>query len=695
MFIAILLAAASLTGKENTVSVADARDGWIVLFDGESLLGWAPDAAGKWRVADGTLLFDGPEPSLLRTTIPFVDFTLKFDFRAADVDRAGGVFLRMGEANPNDTGYLLRRGRDVAPVIQPDGPAPSSGVWHTSEIELSGDHFTVKLDGRKVGEGKDARSKAGYIGLEGRAGSRIEYRNLKLKLMNPARLFNGSELKGWKVVNAPPSKPGALQKIIKLPGAKPNESRWSVVNGLIHGERGPGQLETGPVYDNFLLQLDYRVIAKKKNEQARTAVYVRGDPGQLASGYTIAAGELVGLKEPRKLVPDSQGFVTETIAAQDRHFEIWIDGVPVTGYTDPRADSPSARTGSRSLPGSIALEAPPHDGQADFGNINVVAIPKMLGGDMAAKAAPPPPLPSVTQTPLSTAPAAAPPPLGPAADPRLQQQQAKEEAKQARISQLTKESLESSDPQKQVNLNKEILELDPSNIVALQNFKEAKGKIEAAAAQQQKQSEEKSKQVEQQTSKEAQASDALTKGEAAIVAGDLMAARSYLSTADRLMPGNPRVQQLRSQIDNKFSFGQRVRWLATGAGALAVFAAIGLWWRSRGQKIPYLEVIDGLDKGKRFDLTQDVIHIGAVPQDGGAKNEVVVRDVERMVSRFHCEIHNQKGKFYLVDCNSSNGTSLDGKRVAAGKPIRLKNGSTVLLGRACALRLGFEKQKQG
>jgi hypothetical protein len=50
-----------------------------------------------------------------------------------------------------------------------------------------------------------------------------------------------------------------------------------------------------------------------------------------------------------------------------------------------------------------------------------------------------------------------------------------------------------------------------------------------------------------------------------------------------------------------------------------------------------------------------VSHIVVVAQDGGTRHDVVVRDVERPISRFHCEIHNHKGKLFLLDCNSANG----------------------------------------
>ena len=699
----LIMFAAILPAKENTIGLQDVREGWILLFDGESLTGWTQDLGGKWKVADGALSYDASASTLLRTTVPFADYVLRFDFRAADTDKAGDVFLRLpADGTPAENGYALRHGSELAQITKPSLPTPSSGVWHSTEIEWSGDHYQIKIDGRQTTDGKDARSKGGYIALDGKAGTKIEYRNIRLKPLVMKRLFNGSELAGWKSVNAVAAKPGGganpIKKILKIGGGSPKvkEANWSVAASQIRGTGGPGQLETEALYDDFLLQLELRASGKKKKEPVNAAIYVRGEPGKLFSGYKIENGSLSGLKGPRKPLGQGEDFISETIVARDRHFEIWVNGYPVTEYTDPRADSTTARGGSRTLAGAISLEAPAEEEVATYRNLNLAMSPKLLGGDMKPGAPPPAPVTDASAKPASGAAGAGGPtsPVMPGVDPAVAQQQAKEEQRKAKVSNLTSQSLQSSDPQRKLQLNQEILTLDPTNMVALQNYNEAKAKIEAASAQQQKKTEEQTKHEEKKTNDSVQFSEAMSKGEAAIISGNLMAASRYLSVAERLSPGNPQVQGLRSRIDSTINFRSRLQYGLTGAGVIALLAGIGFWWRSRGKKVAYLEVTEGMDIGKRYPLDQSVTHIGAVPQDGGAKNEIVMRDLERMVSRFHCEIHNQNGKLFLVDCNSSNGTSLNGKKAEANKPMRLKSGSVVQLGRTCALRLGFEKQKK-
>jgi pSer/pThr/pTyr-binding forkhead associated (FHA) protein len=125
-----------------------------------------------------------------------------------------------------------------------------------------------------------------------------------------------------------------------------------------------------------------------------------------------------------------------------------------------------------------------------------------------------------------------------------------------------------------------------------------------------------------------------------------------------------------------------------------LLGGVGLVIMSLGKKEPYLEVVDGLDKGKRYPLEQEVVRIGAIAEDGEAKNDIVLRDIDRMVSRFHCEIHRRQNKLFLVDVNSANGTYVDKRSIAPGKPVRLKKGSIMALGGSCTLRVGFEKKKK-
>ena len=254
--------------------------------------------------------------------------------------------------------------------------------------------------------------------------------------------------------------------------------------------------------------------------------------------------------------------------------------------------------------------------------------------------------------------------------------------------------LQTNDPEEQVRLYTQILLLDPENQVAFNGRQQAKQKIDEANAKKQQEEQQKVEVTSTQNEKDTQGADAKQKAEAAFIAGDLATAKTQIATAEKLLQNDPEVEALRSRIDVASKARERVKYFWTAAGILAIVGLVTTLFVMGRNKDAYLEVIQGMDKGKRYNLDQEVIHIGAIAQDGGNKNEIVVRDMERMISRFHCEIHKRNGKFFLIDLGSANGTTVDRQTAKAGKPIRLKTGARVELGGTCAMRLGWERRKK-
>jgi len=84
-----------------------------------------------------------------------------------------------------------------------------------------------------------------------------------------------------------------------------------------------------------------------------------------------------------------------------------------------------------------------------------------------------------------------------------------------------------------------------------------------------------------------------------------------------------------------------------------------------------LEVLDGPDKGKTYELTKAWSSIGR-----GPANEVVLHDNAASVK--HCEIFFARSMEWRIgDLNSTNGTLLNGHVV---KGYSLKNGDKILIG---------------
>lgn len=90
------------------------------------------------------------------------------------------------------------------------------------------------------------------------------------------------------------------------------------------------------------------------------------------------------------------------------------------------------------------------------------------------------------------------------------------------------------------------------------------------------------------------------------------------------------------------------------------------------ERIHQLLVIEGVEQGRMIELNASSITIGRV-----APSEIVLRDVE--ISRSHCIIYREAEALYIRDLKSTNGTYVDGQRIAA--PLKLTDGCMVRVGR--------------
>jgi hypothetical protein len=377
--------ACALSAQQNSLTPKESSDGWILLFDGDSTFGWTAEGGAHWNAAGGVLTPSG-EPGYLRSNSPFADYTLKLDYRAP-AEENSGVFLRSAkEGQPHVTGYELQifgkhpeyATGSLVNHVKAKRVKAAPDQWHTYEVTASGDHFVVKLDGKPVLDGRDSKSRSGYIGLQYNKGKPIEFRNIKLKPLGLKPIFNGKNLSGWQVIDAP----------------KPKEKpEWTVKSGAIHVEKGPGQLETEGTWDDFVLQMDIRTNPKDASHHPNSGVFFRGDAKGYWSGYESqirneykdgdrgqpvdwGTGAIYNRKATRKVVPNDGEYFTKTIVASGRHLAVWINGYPVTDWEDDRPQGSNARQQARLEAGTISLQAHDPTTNLDFRNIRITALPK-------------------------------------------------------------------------------------------------------------------------------------------------------------------------------------------------------------------------------------------------------------------------------------------------------------------------------
>jgi hypothetical protein len=341
-------------------------DGWIALFDGQTLFGWQPHNKADWKVVDGAIRVAGGEKGLLCTTVPFDNYELRLEFRAAEGTNSG-VFLRTAPVVGMDDVTTKCYELNIAP---PDNPFPTgsfvgrqkakeaperAGDWQTFAVTLDGGQATVKLNGETVLEYTDpAPIGRGLIGLQLNSGE-VAFRNIKLKPLGLESIFNGKDLSGWK--DHPKS-----------------ESTFTVTDAgeLNVKSTGRGCIESEQKYGDFVLQLECISHAESLN----SGIFFRCIPGSLMDGYEsqihngfkegdrtqpidCGTGGIFRRVNARLVVPDDKEWFHKTIVAAGPHISVWVNGYQVTDWTDERKSHDNPRNGLRIEPGALQIQG--HD----------------------------------------------------------------------------------------------------------------------------------------------------------------------------------------------------------------------------------------------------------------------------------------------------------------------------------------------
>lgn len=282
------------------------RDGWQVLFDGESLRGWVTqggryDGNASWTIEDGAITGrqnTQREGGLIYTAVPYTDFELELDVRL-DEPFDSGIFVRMAPAAKGAQVTLDLCPNGELGAIYSDGflkhnPAGrslwKSGEWNHVEVKCSGKdmHLVARINGEElvdyqVPAGTPGFAPTGLIGLQVHgerddpAQNKVQFRNIRLRDLAPTEstlftldadgfqyltpwgrangwtpLFDGETLDGWQALGA----------------AGGYEARDGVLSLLTQGESET--LATKEDYQDFELRLDFKV-----SEMANSGLFLR------------------------------------------------------------------------------------------------------------------------------------------------------------------------------------------------------------------------------------------------------------------------------------------------------------------------------------------------------------------------------------------------------------------------------------
>jgi hypothetical protein len=382
--VAVGLIAATSFAQSSALTEEQVNDGWIALFDGQSLYGWEKTGDANWSVEDGAIRATSGEECFLMSTTQWADYQLHVEFRAPETTNSG-VFLRTPTQpkdpasdcyelniapadNPFPTGSLV--GRRLVPL---EGAQREvwNGQWHAFDVVCMGGVIAVSLDGQSLGSYNDEHPvRRGRIGLQFREGE-IAFRNVRLKPLGLEAIFNGKDLVGWNAERA--------------------EASEFTVNdqGELQVTNGRGQLESDGKYGDFVLQLECFVNGDALN----SGMFFRCIPGDFQMGYECqihngvvdgdptkpvdcGTGGFYRRQDARQVRSNDREWFALTLAADGPHMAAWVNGVQVSDWTDHREPDENPRRGLRTEPGTLAIQG--HDPTTDlrFRNLRAGESPR-------------------------------------------------------------------------------------------------------------------------------------------------------------------------------------------------------------------------------------------------------------------------------------------------------------------------------
>ncbi|MFO7620704.1 MAG: DUF1080 domain-containing protein [Bacteroidales bacterium] len=368
---------------DNKLTEQEAADGWLLLFDGNTLNGWR-DFKGEgvnapWIVEKGTLasLGEGSDSTgYIVTEKEYGNFILTFDWKISEGGNSGVLYHVVERPEykvPYVTGpeYQIvddfgfpaeleewqKAGADYAMYTCDNEKKQlnKAGKWNTSKIVFDNGKVEHWLNGQKVlgfeawsDDWFERRSggkwdfapeyglaRSGHFALQDH-GDRVWYKNIKLKELprksSQETLFNGKDLTGWEAYGT---------------------ELWYVEDGELVCESGPdkayGYLGTRKYYDDFDLTLEFRQVSNGNSgvfirSYIRTGVNVSGwqvevaPPGNDTGGIyeSYGRGWLSRIPDEKETILKMGEWNTMRIKVAGDNVQTWLNGEMMTDLTDEK-----------------------------------------------------------------------------------------------------------------------------------------------------------------------------------------------------------------------------------------------------------------------------------------------------------------------------------------------------------------------
>ncbi|PIE23525.1 MAG: hypothetical protein CSA62_06695 [Planctomycetota bacterium] len=400
----------------NTLSAAEQKAGWQLLFDGKSSEHWrgfkkkAFPQKG-WKIENGTLhVIAGGGGGDIITKQKHRDFEFVLDWKVDVPNANSGIIYRVSEA----LDWTWQTGPEMQILGDPKPSTVSTcagglyalydsaktkklspiGQWNRARIIVVGNHIEHWLNGVKLLEcemhspdwyKRVAKSKfgkmpffgtvgCGHIALQ-EHGSNVWFRNIKLRPLSRQKmsggksiaLFDGKTLKNWSFVARGNGDPAAV---------------WSVEKGVLKctGETF-GYIRTLKDYQDFILELDWRWPGKPSNSgvllrmTGPDKVWPQSIEAQLMHGRAgdfWAIGKVTMKTEPARRKGSNTRHLQKAELAPGKwnHYRIFVSGGKVELEINGRLVNEA--WGCFPDPGKICLQS--EGGPIEFRNLKLTPL---------------------------------------------------------------------------------------------------------------------------------------------------------------------------------------------------------------------------------------------------------------------------------------------------------------------------------
>lgn len=176
------------------LSEAEAKEGFISLFNGKDFSGWRFDdksalpakLPANWKVEDGVIKLSGGGSPHLASQWDYEDFDVRFEWRAMRKNYNSGFYIRSGRkvganqinlAKGAEGGFIGGKIKGAHTVPDLQKPAME---WNTWRVRAAGDKVTFWCNDKLAWEGTGLKDRRGYLGLQAE-GAPMEFRNIRIK----------------------------------------------------------------------------------------------------------------------------------------------------------------------------------------------------------------------------------------------------------------------------------------------------------------------------------------------------------------------------------------------------------------------------------------------------------------------------------------------------------------------------------